>query len=166
MENSFYVAEKIQPNEFKEIFNEVVASKLTLDDLNSTIFTDGMLPEDHITLDFAKTLNKYGPWGQEFPEPVFENTFHIVDQRLVGNNHLKLLLEIDEVTTVNAILFNTDTDAWPNYDCTKAKFAFKLDINEYRGRKQVQLIVSHIEPINVFHEQARNLEQEQSLEVL
>jgi single-stranded-DNA-specific exonuclease len=152
--------------EFKEIFNDIVASKLTLDDLNSTIFTDGMLPIDHITLEFAKTLNNYGPWGQAFPEPVFENTFHIIDQRLVGNNHLKLLLEIDETTTVNAILFNADTDLWPNYDCIKAKFAFKLDINEYRGRKQVQLIVSHIDPITMPYAQEKKLEQEQSVELI
>lgn len=133
--------------EFKEAFNDIVASKLTLDDLNSTIFTDGNLPPEYITLDFANTINSCGPWGQAFPEPVFENVFHIVDQRIVGNNHLKLLLEIDETTTVNAILFNADADLWPSYDCFKAKFAFKLDINEYRGRRQVQLIVSHIEPI-------------------
>ena len=148
--------------EFKEIFNNIVASKLTLDDLNSTIFTDGLLPADYINLDFANTLNSCGPWGQAFPEPIFENTFHIIDQRIVGNNHLKLLLEIDETTTVNAILFNSDTNIWPNYDCVKAKFAFKLDINEYRGRKQVQLIVSHIDPVTIVNTD----ELEQSVGIL
>ena len=83
--------------------------------------------------------------GQGFPEPIFENRFHIADQRIVGSSHLKLILEIDEFTTVNAIYFNVDTEKWPNSDCTSARFIFKLDINEFRGRQQVQLIIEHID---------------------
>ena len=132
---------------FHKAFNEKVISKLTLDDLNSTIFTDGVLDPSYITLDFAKLLRQSGPWGQGFQEPIFEGEFNILDQRIVGNNHLKFILEIDEFNSINGILFNADISVWPCNGCRKVKIAYKLDINEYRGRQQVQLIIEHAAPI-------------------
>ncbi|MBT4885076.1 MAG: single-stranded-DNA-specific exonuclease RecJ [Legionellales bacterium] len=140
-ENSF--------DKFVAAFNDVVREKLTMDDLNSTIFTDGFLTKQNISLDFAKQLRNSGPWGQGFPEPVFQGTFNIVDQRIVGNNHLKLVLELDEFSSVNAILFNADTELWPDENCEEANVSYKLDINEYRGRQQVQLIVEHMEKAKI-----------------
>jgi single-stranded-DNA-specific exonuclease len=134
---------------FRDAFNQKVIDKLTLDDLNSTIFTDGELKAEHITLDFAKLIRQSGPWGQAFPEPVFEGEFNLIDQRVVGNNHLKVMLEIDEFNTINGILFNADMEKWPNHDCCKVRLAYKLDINEYRGRQQVQLIIEHIAPVKI-----------------
>lgn len=141
------VAERF--DEFVRAFNVVVSRKLTLDDLNSTIFTDGVLNSAYLKLDFIRQLRKCGPWGQGFPEPIFEGTFTIADQRLVGNNHLKMIFEVDELVSVNAILFNADTSQWPNADCDTAHVAYKLDINEYRGRQQVQLIIEHINPVYI-----------------
>jgi single-stranded-DNA-specific exonuclease len=141
------VAERFE--EFVGAFNTVVSEKLTLDDLNSTIFTDGPLNNAYLKLDFARQLRKCGPWGQGFPEPIFEGTFVVIDQRIVGNNHLKMIFEIDELVSVNAILFNADTTQWPNEDCDEVRVAYKLDINEYRGRQQVQLIIEHIEPVYI-----------------
>jgi len=140
-ENSF--------DKFVAAFNEVVREKLTMDDLNSTIFTDGVLSKSNINLEFAKQLRNCGPWGQGFPEPVFEGRFSVVDQRIVGNNHLKLILELDEFASVNAIMFNADTETWPDEDCEEVKVSYKLDINEYRGRQQVQLIVEHMEKAKI-----------------
>ena len=134
---------------FRDAFNQKVIDKLTLDDLNSTIFTDGELKAEYITLDFAKLIRQSGPWGQAFPEPVFEGEFNLIDQRVVGNNHLKVMLEIDEFNTINGILFNADMEKWPNHDCCKVRLAYKLDINEYRGRQQVQLIIEHIAPVKI-----------------
>lgn len=132
---------------FRKAFNEKVISKLSLDDLNSTIFTDGILPYEYITLEFTKILRQSGPWGQGFPEPIFEGEFNILDQRLVGNNHLKLILELDEFNSINGILFNADVSQWPNEKCDRIKIAYKLDINEYRGRQQVQLIIEYAEAL-------------------
>lgn len=134
---------------FQQVFIDKVSTKLTLDDLNSTVFTDGCIAHSYISLDFAKLLRASGPWGQGFPEPMFEGEFYISDQRIVGNNHLKLVLELDNFVTISAIMFNANVNLWPNLDCEKAKLVYKIDINEYRGRQQVQLIVEHIEPVAV-----------------
>ncbi|MEE3003450.1 MAG: single-stranded-DNA-specific exonuclease RecJ [Pseudomonadota bacterium] len=134
---------------FSHAFNKKISEKLTLDDLNSTIFTDGVLDKQYISLSFAKLIRQCGPWGQGFSEPIFEGEFDVLDQRIVGNNHLKLILSIDDFNSVNAIHFNTDLDKWPNESSKKVRLAYKLDINEYRGRQQVQLIVEDIKMCSV-----------------
>ena len=97
-------------------------------------------------------MRQYGPWGQGFPEPVFEGEFEVIDQRIVGNNHLKLILELDDFNSVSAIMFNIDTNIWPKKECARISTTYKLDVNEYRGRHQVQLILEHIAVCHVLTE--------------
>ena len=91
----------------------------------------------------ASFLQEAGPWGQQFPEPLFDNRFEVLDQRIVGQNHLKLTLRHDQGgEPMDAIAFNIDLKQWPNHRARYLHAAYKLDINEYNGRKKVQLMIT------------------------
>ncbi|MHB1221061.1 MAG: single-stranded-DNA-specific exonuclease RecJ [Gammaproteobacteria bacterium] len=131
--------------QFMKVFNEVVSSQLTSEQLQHSLFSDGELMTDDFNLDVATLLRDGGPWGQAFPEPMFDNTFRILEQRIVGDKHLKLKLDKDG-KVIEAIAFFVDTTVWPNHRCEKVHLAYRLDVNEYKGRKNVQLLVDHLEP--------------------
>ena len=113
---------------FAEAFDQEVRSLLTHDDLSSTVLSDGYLCADDHTIDNAKLLNTVQPWGQEFPEPVFDGEFTIVQQRIVGQKHLKLVLQNQDVNTqvFDAIAFNIDPEQWPDESVKQAKVAYRL----------------------------------------
>lgn len=129
--------------QFQSVFNEVANKFLTQDMLQGIILSDGELPNDHYTISFAQELQAAGPWGQNFPEPVFDDVFKIVQQRIVGEKHLKLMLEKDGIQ-LDAIAFNIDLKRWPNFEAKQVHVAFKLDVNEFRNQQSVQLMVEHI----------------------
>ncbi|HEB0975795.1 TPA: single-stranded-DNA-specific exonuclease RecJ, partial [Yersinia enterocolitica] len=88
-----------------------------------------------------------GPWGQSFPEPTFDGKFRILQQRLVGERHLKLMIEpLNGGPLLDGIAFNIDTTLWPDSSVREVKLAYKLDINEYRGNRSVQLLIQHLWP--------------------
>ena len=94
-----------------------------------------------MTLRFAKQLSEAGPWGAGFPEPVFSGDFTIVEQRTVGENHLKMTLQSPAGgKPIDAIAFNQSGPAYRG----RVQLTFKLDVNEYRGFESPQLIVSQI----------------------
>ena len=74
---------------------------------------------------------------------LFDDEYILVQQRIVGEKHLKLVVQKDDVA-FDAIAFNVDIKAWPNHQAQRAHIAFKLDINEFRGRKNLQLMVENI----------------------
>jgi single-stranded-DNA-specific exonuclease len=125
---------------FSQLFDEFVKQALTPDMLEGTIDSDGPLTPDLYSVSFAQTLQKEGPWGQGFPEPIFDDHFEMINQRLVGQKHLKMTLKQGDVL-IDAIKFNADLDLWPNNQCKQVHVAFRLDINRFRGQTQVQLIV-------------------------
>ena len=131
---------------FAQAFDEVVKRQLTPADLEAEIVTDGELTPEELSLETGHLLRESGPWGQHFPEPLFQGEFYIVQQRLVGEKHLKLLLAVDEQKQqlIDAIAFNVDTDVWPNLSAVKVQLIYKLDINVWKGRESVQLMVETI----------------------
>lgn len=129
---------------FSQAFNEIVSNKLNQVDLQNTVLSDGELASTELSLEVAEVLREAGPWGQAFPEPIFDGVFSILEQRLVGSRHLKMTLG-KENQTIDAIAFNVDLNQWPNYRCENIKIAYRVDINEYRGKRSVQLIVEHME---------------------
>lgn len=133
-----------QLENFTRLFDEVVSSQLTADQLHHRLISDGELTAQEISLDVAAMLREAGPWGQAFPEPLFDDVFRIAEQRLVGDKHLKLRL-MKEDKFIEAIAFFVDTDKWPNHRCERVRAAYRLDINEYKGRSTVQLIVEYLE---------------------
>lgn len=128
--------------EFSAVFDAVVSKQLSADQLHRQIETDGELSHDEFTLENAELIRNSGPWGQHFPEPLFDGEFDIISQRLVGEHHLKLVLKGKNAPyPVDAIAFQVDTAQWPNHKATTAKIVYRLDLNEYRGRASLQLIV-------------------------
>ncbi|WNC71493.1 single-stranded-DNA-specific exonuclease RecJ [Thalassotalea psychrophila] len=133
-------------NKFQQLLNEYAQKWLSADMLQGKILSDGELAKDAFNLEFASLLRESGPWGQNFPEPVFDNNFKIIQQRIVGEKHLKLMVQIDDLA-IDAIAFNVDTSIWPNNQCNWVHLAYKLDVNEFRGKQTVQLLVDHIEAV-------------------
>jgi single-stranded-DNA-specific exonuclease len=132
--------------DFVKAFDEVVSLQVSDADLKHTLFSDGELYAEDLNLEMATLLRDSGPWGQAFPEPLFDDTFNILEQRIVGDKHLKLRLgKGDKI--LDAIYFFADTNVWPNHRCQQVHAAFRLDINEYKGRSTVQLMVEYLEPV-------------------
>ena len=110
-------------------------------DFSGAILTDGPLPGGAMTLDFARRLRDAGPWGSGFPEPLWSGDFTLVESRVVGENHLKLRVRpAGGSGVVDAIAFN---QAGPAYR-GRIQLAFRLDVNEYRGIENPQLVVEQI----------------------
>jgi single-stranded-DNA-specific exonuclease len=113
-------------------------------DFSGAIVTDGPLPGKAINLDFARSLRDAGPWGSAFPEPLWSGEFTVVEQRTVGENHLKLRVRPSAGgDIVDAIAFN---QAGPVYR-GDVHLAYKLDVNEFRGVENPQLMVEQIAPL-------------------
>lgn len=130
-------------NKFSKLFNQYAEQWLSEEMLEGKILSDGELPKEALTLEFAQLLKESGPWGQNFPEPVFDNHFKIIQQRIVGEKHLKLMVELNGLA-IDAIAFNVDINLWPNNRCEWVHLAYKLDVNEFRGKQTVQLLVDYI----------------------
>ncbi len=129
---------------FSTVFNEIITAKLSEMDLQNALLSDGELHSDELSLEIAEILREAGPWGQSFPEPIFDGTFQILEQRLVGSRHLKMTLSKNN-QLIDAIAFNIDINQWPNYRCEFINVAYRIDINEFRGKRSVQLIIEHLE---------------------
>jgi single-stranded-DNA-specific exonuclease len=114
-------------------------------DFSGAIVSDGVLPEAAFNLSFAKSLRDAGPWGSGFDEPMWSGDFAVVEQRTVGENHLKMRVHsADGGAVVDAIAFNQAGDAHRGI----VKLAYRLDVNEFRGRETAQLIVEQISPLH------------------
>ena len=133
-------------DEFQQRFDQVCRTLLSKDDLQQTIVTDGELAPAEVTLDLAEQLRLGGPWGQAFPEPCFRGEFRIVQQRIVGERHLKLVLQrLDSGQALDAIWFGIDTNVWPDPARERVHCAYQLDVNEFRGQRSLQLRILHME---------------------
>lgn len=132
---------------FAKAFDAEVRRQLTEDDLTGRIYSDGSLAAHEFDMQLAQQLRHAGPWGQRFPEPLFHGDFKILSQRLVGEKHLKLVLQSTQTASaVDAIAFNIDLDVWPNPNIQDVQAAYTLDVNEFRGNESLQLIVSSLSP--------------------
>ena len=117
--------------------------------------SDGELAADDLNLALAELLRNAGPWGQGFPEPVFDGRFDVVSRRIVGGKHLKLILRpANHTKTVDAIAFNAVVSGNPpDWNVTRGNqpqihAAYRMDVNEYRGTQSLQLIIEHFEPVH------------------
>jgi single-stranded-DNA-specific exonuclease len=133
--------------DFARAFVEEVARHADDVQLQAVIESDGELQETDFELELATQLRFAGPWGQHFPEPVFDGRFRVVSQRLVGEKHLKMVLSPPGSRQVlDAIAFNVDLDVWPDPSRDEVEIAYRLDVNEFRGQRSVQLMVEHLVP--------------------
>ena len=126
---------------FEQVFQQIAEENLKDKPLAGELISDGELHNDDFSLAFAQCLKDAGPWGQGFPEPLFDGEFQLMDQRLVGAKHLKMMVKHQSGVLIDAIAFNVDLQQWPNLQCKQVSLAFKLDINEFRGKTSLQLMV-------------------------
>ncbi len=129
---------------FKLALSLTAKKHLTPEQLTAVIYSDGELPAACFDIGFATLLQNAGPWGQAFPEPVFDGEFQLLSQKMLADRHLKMMLQTADGKLVDAIWFNADNKAWPNVNVHKVQLAYQLDINEFRGKQSVQLIVRHM----------------------
>lgn len=134
-------------SEFEQAFVQQVAQLVTEDDLQARLITDGYLEAQQLSMHTAEMLCDAGPWGQLFPEPCFQGDFRIVQQRIVGERHLKLVLapHNQPEIAIDAIWFNIDTARWPNPEAETVHCVYRLDVNEFRGLESLQLMVQHLQ---------------------
>jgi single-stranded-DNA-specific exonuclease len=130
---------------FQQAFGKQVSAVLRPEDLNNINLTDGPVIEEYMTIEASDIFKYASPWGQLFPEPVFDDIFKILNWRIVGEKHLKLdLVKQDTGVCYSAIAFNKTDNDLPEGD-NSIHIVYRLDVNEYRGNRNLQLIVQHIE---------------------
>lgn len=131
---------------FAAAFDGAVRDTISAQDLEAVITTDGPLSPQELNLETANLLRRAGPWGQHFPEPLFDGEFQVISQRIVGQNHLKLVLRpVGGGEVVDGIAFNTGAEV-PDYTQTGARVVYKPDANTFRGRTSLQLLIDYLEP--------------------
>jgi single-stranded-DNA-specific exonuclease len=133
---------------FALVFDETVAKQLHGMDLQEQILSDGQLAETDFNLEFAQLLQNCATWGQGFPEPLFNGVFDVIQCRVVGKQHLKLVLRLPFTDTlIDGIAFFVEQpESWLN--ARQIQAVYKLDINEYKGQSSLQLQVQYLERIH------------------
>ena len=134
-------------DDFNRVFNVTVDKYLSDEMRRPIVLSDGELSRAQFTLEHAQAIRQAGPWGQGFPEPRFHGEFRIVDQKIVGQKHLKLVLSLGQFSDVlvDAIAFGVDLDKWPSPETSQLVAVYKLDVNIFRGRASLQLIIDYLE---------------------
>ena len=132
-----------QYDQFVKSVSDAVTAILDGTELNAELLTDGELAAADISLGFAASLDRLGPWGQHFPEPVFDGLFEVIERRVVGGSHLKMIVRsIDGGEPVDAIAFNRLPEDLPASGAVR--LLFSLGINRWRGSESCQLMVEEI----------------------
>ncbi|HDY7908469.1 TPA: single-stranded-DNA-specific exonuclease RecJ [Vibrio vulnificus] len=135
---------------FSQLFDQLVKRELDEAALKGIVLSDGELKPEEFSMHTAELLRSAGPWGQAFPEPIFDGEFKVLHQKLVGEKHLKLMLEPlfkghPTNIMIDGIAFNVDLRRWPDASVKTVCLAYKLDINEFRNNQSLQLMIEHIE---------------------
>lgn len=132
---------------FAAAFDDEVRQHLSEDELEGILLSDGQLVADDFNLELAELIRTGGPWGQAFEEPLFDGVFDVLERRIVAEKHLKLTLRSPGSNRlVDAIAFNTTDETWP-VGTSSIEAAYRLDVNEYRGQRSVQLIIQYLKPL-------------------
>jgi single-stranded-DNA-specific exonuclease len=135
---------------FRTAFAAEIAARSDGASLTGVIHSDGALSAAELSLDTARVLRGAGPWGQGFPEPIFDGDFQIVDARIVGGKHLKMQLRVTdrgESDPIEAIAFGYLGGAAEDAQLrsgARIQLAYRLEVNEYRGIERVQLNCQHL----------------------
>ncbi|MFP9228570.1 single-stranded-DNA-specific exonuclease RecJ [Pectobacterium cacticida] len=137
--------------DFRQRFGELVSEWLDPSQLEGVVWSDGELPLSELDLlSTAEMLRYAGPWGQAFPEPTFDGRFRMIKPRLLKERHLKAMFEPIDVAgsapLLDGIAFNVDTAIWSDPSIKEVEMVYRLDINEFRGQRSVQLLIQHLWP--------------------
>ncbi|MCY3768821.1 MAG: single-stranded-DNA-specific exonuclease RecJ [Gammaproteobacteria bacterium] len=132
---------------FEQAFHQHVNRFFNAADDFATVYLDGCLAEEEITLENAEDIRMAAPWGQGFPAPLFEGTFDVLDSRIVGEQHLRLALQsVPMNREFEAIAFRVIDPGEEAPALKRIHAVYELDVNEFRGKRRLQLIISHYSP--------------------
>lgn len=135
-------------DDFREVFCAEVERVLGGSAPLQEILTDGRLEPAEMTLETAEALRSAAPWGSGFPAPTFDGDFRIRDYRTVGVHHLKLSVEpVEGGRPIEAIAFHADPGLHKGPG-ERARMVYRMEVNEYRGRRALQLVVEHMERVD------------------
>jgi single-stranded-DNA-specific exonuclease len=130
---------------FAAAFDTVARELIATERLQALLYTDGELPAGAATLALARQLRQAGPWGQAFPEPLFDNLFDCASWKVMGECHLRLQLRDPRDGTVHdAVMFNAYHGQPPP---SRLRAAYELVINDWQGRESPRLLLRHIEAV-------------------
>jgi len=135
-------------DKFKQKFHAEVNTFFRAENDGSTVYIDGCLSEDEITLDNAIDIKFAAPWGQGFPVPLFEGEFYVMECTVVGQQHLRMKLKSTGMQRViQGIAFRAITPGSEVPDFSKVHIVYQMDVNEFRGKQSLQFIIEHLEAI-------------------
>ena len=130
--------------EFKQVFEQIIA-QMDADLFHAVLWTDGELPQEAFDLHTVDLLQHLAPWGQKFPQPVFEGRFKVVDFRWLKDSHLKLRLALDNGQVVDAIAFGAKDKFEFNPMRDDVRLVYELERNVFNGNVSLQLQIVHLE---------------------
>lgn len=134
--------EQLKP--FQKAFVRQVKAHLKDDVIKQTIYSDGSVDTEDLSLYMAEMIQEFGPWGQQFEQPVFDDWFVIKSKKLIGENHCKLVLQTtDQMKQIDAVAFGFH----PNQFAEEGKsthLCYQMQVNEFRNRRMLQLKIDHI----------------------
>jgi single-stranded-DNA-specific exonuclease len=129
---------------FSAAFDRIARTRIPAEQLDAVLLTDGELGSDDFSLDLAQRLHDAGPWGQTFPEPLFDGVFEVASWRVMGETHLRLQLRHEGIALpLGAVMFN-------GYRGTpvpqRIRAAYQLTVDDWNDRESLRLLLRHIEP--------------------
>jgi len=127
-------------DKFKEAFSEAITKRLKGNKPEIELLTDGKLDAFEITLKNAELLRQASPWGQGFEEPIFYGDFEILEQKIVGEKHLKCTLKLLD----NSSIFEGIAFFQGKLETKQVRVAYKLNVNSFRGNESLQLMIESI----------------------
>jgi single-stranded-DNA-specific exonuclease len=131
----------------RELFEKAVRSQLGHVQLAPTIWTDGILETEQISLSTLEDLELLQPYGREFEPPIFENTFQVVSIRPVGAEAVHLAFELGAGEKVYRAIWFRALETGNNAPRLRVgdvvRCAFRIALNEFRGSRKLNLIVEH-----------------------
>ncbi|MGH8197097.1 MAG: single-stranded-DNA-specific exonuclease RecJ, partial [Steroidobacteraceae bacterium] len=133
---------------FADAFSEEIGRHLTREQMQGVLETDGELAGEEISLETARALETGGPWGQGFPEPVFEGEFEVVETRVVGDRHLKLWVRPQPTThPVEAISFGyfDEADAKRPAAGARVRLAYRLQSTDFGGIARAEMLAECVQ---------------------
>lgn len=130
---------------FRAEFDAEVRRWMNVEDTIGVVHSDGVLQQEELTLDIARLLQQAGPWGQSFPEPLFDGCFEVRNVRILGERHLKLEVR-SGAASCEAIAFrHFDHDDAPHVQPdSRVELAYRLDVNRFNGSERLQLVVEYL----------------------
>jgi len=135
-------------DEFRCAFERAVSRHLNESMLQKHLLTDGELPNEALCIQTARLIRDAGPWGQAFPEPLFEGVFDCFSTRVLAGKHIKFVVSPPgQKLAIDAIMFNVPTEKLLLGHIARIRLVYRLDINEYRGQQQLQLMIEYYEPL-------------------